>query len=169
MTEYPNGVDGSCGIEDPHRDLVYAAENDAAPDGGRRFRRFAEVRTFIDEVVLSGWWNDTFPDAPIEIVVMRRSRGATFSAATVDRAADAAAVWIRDGSWDMVTILHELAHVATPYGDPSGAHGHAFVMALSELWRRFMGFHAYGALQSALTARAVPLRLDLRPEDVRVV
>lgn len=150
-------------IGDPHRDGVYAAEEEAAPGGGRRFTRFAHVEAIIDEIVTSGWWDDTFPHAPIEVVVMRRSRGATFSAATVDREADAAAVWIRDGSWDMVTILHELAHVAVSGGDPSGPHGQEFVTALCELWRRFMGFHAYGALGSALTANAVPLRLDLRP------
>lgn len=149
--------------DDPYRDDVYAAENDAAPDGGRRFRRFTHVESLIDDIVTSSWWDDTFPQAPIEIVVMRRSRGATFSAATVDGPTDTAAVWIRDGSWDMVTVLHELAHVAASPGDPTGPHGEWFATALAELWRRFMGFHAYGALQSALAARAVPLRLDRRP------
>lgn len=163
MTPDPNGARDQRPLDDPYRDLVYAAENEACPDGGRRFQRFAHLQTFVDDVVTSSWWDDTFPDAPIEIVVMRRSRGATFSAATVDREADAAAVWIRDGSWDMVTTLHELAHVASSTGDPTGPHGRRFTAALSELWRRFMGFHAYGALQSALSTRAVPLRRDLRP------
>lgn len=148
---------------DPFRDVVYAAENEAAPDGGRRFRRFSQIESMIDTVVTSSWWDDTFPHAPIEVVVMRRSRGATFSAATVDRRADAAAVWIRDGSWDMVTVLHELAHVAASADDPTGPHGEGFAMALCELWRRYMGFHAYGSLQSALTAQGVPLRLGRRP------
>lgn len=149
--------------QDPFRELVYAAENEAAPHGGRRFSRFTQVRTMIDDVVTSSWWDDMFPHAPIEVVLMRRSRNATFSAATVDHRAEAAAVWIRDGSWDTVTVLHELAHVAALDGDPTGAHGQAFASALCELWRRYMGFHAYGALQSALTARGVPLRRDLRP------
>lgn len=148
---------------DPYRDRVYSAENDAAPDGGRHFTRFTHVEAMIDSVVTSPWWDETFPHAPIEVVVMRRSRGATFSAATVDRAAEAAAVWIRDGSWDLVTILHELAHVASRGEDPTGPHGQMFAADLCELWRRFMGFHAYGALRSALEAHGVPLRLDLRP------
>lgn len=148
---------------DPYRDSVYAAENEAAPDGGKRFSRFTYVEALIDEIVTSTWWDETFPHAPIEVVVMRRSRGATFSAATVDRRTDAAAVWIRQGSWNMVTVLHELAHVAARGGDPTGPHGELFVAALAELWREYMGFHAFGALQSALAARAVPLRLDRRP------
>ncbi len=133
------------------------------PSGGRKFTRFAQVNDFIDSVIVSPWWESMFPDAPIEVTVMRRSRGATFSAATVDVAGEAGAIWIRDGSWDLVTVLHELAHVAAERDDPTGPHGSAFVDALGELWRHYLGFHAFGALQSALEAHGVPLRRERRP------
>ena len=68
-----------------------------------------------------------FPDAPLEVTVMRRSRGATFSAAYVPAGEDAAAIWIRDGSWDAATVLHELAHVAVGADPgPDGTHGERF-------------------------------------------
>lgn len=58
---------------DPHRDTLYRCEHDALPDGGRRFRRFAELERFVTEVVLGPWWEQEFPDAPIEVTVLRRS------------------------------------------------------------------------------------------------
>ncbi len=153
-------------FDDPFRDDVYRAEDEVLPDGGRRFTRFVQVERLVDDIVTSQWWSEVFPDAPIEVTVKRRSRGATFSAAAVDTAKDAACLWIRDGSWNLVTVLHELAHMASGGGsgkDPSGPHGSDFVSALCELWREYLGFHAFGALQSALETRGVPLRRDRRP------
>src|SRR5690606_13259765 len=109
---------------DPYRDAVYRAEHEALPDGGRRFRRFAELEAWVEGVVLGPMWEARFPEAPLEVAVLRRSRGATFSAAHVTPDGDAAAVWIRDGSWDAVTVVHELAHVAAGRAhDPTGPHG----------------------------------------------
>lgn len=143
---------------DPFRERLYRAESEALVDGGRRFTRFVQIERFVNSVVTSQWWDETFPSAPIEIQVFRRSRGATFSAAVTDGVAEAGALWIRDGSWDLVTIVHELAHFATPDGDPSGPHGYWFVDSLLELWRHCMGFHAYGSLRSSLAAHGLTLR-----------
>ena len=151
--------------DDPHRDRLYAAEHDALPDGGRRFRRFAEVERYVDDVVTGAFWESRFPDAPIEVQVLRRSRGATFSAAHVTDEGDAAAVWLRDGSWDLATVAHELAHVASAPGpasgpDPTGPHGERFATALLVLWRQLLGVHAYGALRSCLDDQGVPYLRD---------
>lgn len=146
---------------DPHRDAVYDAEHAALPDGGRRFRRFAELESFVEAVLVSPAWDSTFPDAPIEVSILRRSRGATFSAAHVVPDGDEAAIWIRDGSWDVATVVHELAHVAAGgRSDPTGPHGAEFATALLQLWRQLIGAHAYGALRSALDERELPYHRD---------
>lgn len=144
--------------DDRFRLAVYVAEDEALPDGGRRFRRFAELEEWVRSVVGDPWWEETFPHAPVEVDVLRRSRSSTFSAAHVDRREDAAVIWIRDGSWSAVTVVHELAHVATER--PTVGHGPEFVGALLALWRRHLGVHAYSALRSALAARGVPLNHD---------
>ena len=145
--------------DDPDRERVYAAEAAALTDGGRPFTRFTAVVDYVESVVLEPWWEMTFPDAPIEVEVGRRSRGATFSCAMVSPERDAGILLIRDGSWDAATIVHELAHFATMEARPfEPPHGPRFVDALTVLWRRHLGVHAYGALCSALddTRRAAP-------------
>jgi len=145
---------------DPYRECVYALEAQALEDNGRKFTRFAQVESYVESVLVSPWWEQQFPDAPLEVQLFRRSRSATFSAAAVDRLGDEAAIWIRDGSWDAVTVVHELAHVAsaqpTYNPDPTGAHGQAFTTALLLLWRELLGLHAYGALQSGFDDQGVP-------------
>ncbi len=146
---------------DPHRDALYRAEHQALPDGGRRFRRFAELEQYVTATVLGPWWERTFPTAPVDVAVLRRSSGATFSAAYVDDVGDDAAIWIRDGSWDLVTVVHELAHVAA--GPPvrgEGSHGRGFATALLRCWRELLGVEAYGALRSTLDANGIPYHRD---------
>ncbi|MFZ4519980.1 MAG: hypothetical protein ACOYOP_16435 [Microthrixaceae bacterium] len=155
------------GAADPWQHRVYAAEHAALPEGGRRFRRFAEVEAFVADALADPWWAATFPAAPVEVDVLRRSRGATFSAAHVTPDGTAAAVWIRDGSWDAATVVHELAHVAVGRGRalapaPPEPHGPEFVAALLALWRRHLGAHAYGALRSALEDHGVPTQRPRR-------
>ncbi len=140
---------------------MYAAESDALPDGGRRFRRFVELEQFVHAAMADPWWEEHFPDAPVSAQVHRRSRGATFSAAHVTDDGWDAVIWIRDGSWDAATVVHELAHVATgSWRTPQRwasepGHGPRFVSALCDLWRHHLGIHAYGALRVALVERGV--------------
>jgi putative metallohydrolase (TIGR04338 family) len=146
---------------DPHREAVYRAEHAALPDGGRRFTRFATLEAWVEQVVLGPRWEALFPDAPLEVAVLRRSRSATFSAAHVTPEGDAAAIWIRDESWDAATVVHELAHVAAgPSPDPTGPHGRRFATTLLRLWRELLGLHAYGALRSAFDDQGVPYQRD---------
>lgn len=124
------------------------------PDGGRRFRRFVDVEAWIEQVLLSDWWAAEFPYAPLEVDINRRSRGATFSAARVAVEGDNATVWIRDGSWNAVTIVHELAHIAA-WNVVDGAHDAEYVTVLLRCWRELLGFDSYGALRTSLDARGV--------------
>lgn len=142
---------------------VYGAEDAAAVGGGLRFARFADVEAFVHAAMSEDWWEQEFPDAPVSAEVHRRSRGATFSAAHVTDDGWDAVIWIRDGSWNAVTVVHELAHVAAGSWRSPGrwasepAHGPRFVDALCRLWRRHLGLHAYGALRLALEERGVTL------------
>lgn len=155
MSTWADRPNGGPPPDDPHRERLYAAEHQALPDGGRRFRRFAELEGWVESVVLGPWWESTFPAAPLEVTVLRRSSGATFSAARVE--GDEAAVWIRDGSWDVVTVVHELAHVAVGSDPgPGGAHGASFATTLLICWRTLIGVQAYGALRSTLERNGVP-------------
>jgi putative metallohydrolase (TIGR04338 family) len=115
----------------------------------RRYRRFDEIVAHVESIVTDEWWSDTFPDAPIDVDVQRRSRDATFSAA-VDVGPGAAIILIVDGrAWGLDTVLHELAHVAA---GTSADHGPDFEGALLELWRRHAGLEAWAVLDRELRA-----------------
>jgi len=147
---------------DPDGLLVQAAEDEAAPGGGRRFARFTEVQDYVAAVVGDHWWSQTFPWAPVDVAVERRSRSATFSAAHVAVSGEAV-VFLRDGSWDAVTVLHELAHVAARSGlGASQSHGPEFTDALLQLWRRHLGVQAWAALVQALPDRSPARHRDRR-------
>ena len=93
-------------------------------------------------------FHEAFESAPLEIEVRRRSRSARASLAVPgDRV-----IWIRDGAWNAITILHELAHLARVAEEP---HGAAFAGAELELIRLFSGFDDYVALRTAFDAHDV--------------
>lgn len=98
-------------------------------------------------------WTSAFPNAPLSVEVHRRSRSASASLA----APSLCAIAIREGSWDLPTVLHELAHLAAPLDD---LHGPDFCAALLVLVRDHCGFHAYGALRSAFREGGVAVRCD---------
>ena len=151
--------------EDPHQFAVYAAEDESLPGGGRRFVAFADAQDWVSSVVVDPWWSETFPSAPIDVDVERRSATSTASVSHVAAAGDAALVKLHREHWHAVGAVHELAHIAAWSGAVAGeaSHGTSFVTALLLLWRRHLGAHAYGALRSALVDRGVPFqneRLD---------
>lgn len=127
---------------------VYAAEDAAAASfPPRRYRTFAELRAHVDAIVCSDWWADTFPGAPIEVHVERRSHTATFSAAC--RADGAGILWFVDGEhWNGAVVCHELAHVAS-----SSGHDDRFRQALLALWQRECGFLAATELSAQFRLR----------------
>jgi putative metallohydrolase (TIGR04338 family) len=113
----------------------------------RRFRRFADIEAYVEQVVLSAWWSESFPSAPLEVEVLRRSRSATFSAAATTGDEVGLLALVDGHGWGLETVLHELAHLVA--GAPAG-HGRAFREALLALWRREAGIEAWVALAKAL-------------------
>lgn len=126
----------------------------------RRFRRFVEIERYVEGVVTATWWSERFSDAPLEVILERRSARATFSAAArcapggeprSDGTDGAGVIWLVDGhGWGLETVLHELAHLGA--GTAAG-HGERFVEALCDLWRHEAGIEAWAALTSALSDR----------------
>jgi putative metallohydrolase (TIGR04338 family) len=139
-------------VNDPQRERLYRAEDAALGGFGPRFRRWTEVVEWVDRVTTDPKWIDGFPEAPIEVHVERRSRSARSSVADPS----SATIHLRDGSWDGPTVVHELAHLAAEdagvdqHTEPgtTAAHGPRFAGVELELVRRFLGFHAYGALRN---------------------
>jgi putative metallohydrolase (TIGR04338 family) len=132
---------------------VYAAEETCVQKVGslRRFRRFAEVGAYVEALVGSEWWDETFPNAPVEVDLHRRSSHATASLAALD--GHVGVVALVDGhGWTLDVVLHELAHLAV---GPARGHSERFRRALVELWR-----HEAGVEAAATLARE--LGIDLR-------
>ena len=138
--------------DDPQQLAVYAAEDSLLEQIGPRWRRWVEVEAFLEAVLTSEAYADLFPDAPLDIGLGRRSRSATRSVAIASQQA----ILLRDGSWNAITLLHELAHLIAGVG--AGAeepHGPDFVATELELVRAFCGFDQYVALQQAFRERGV--------------
>ncbi len=139
---------------DPQREQLYAAETAALADVGPRFTRWADLVAWVDAVTTDPRWIDGFPNAPIEVEVVRRSRSARYSVA--ETAADA--IHIRAGSWDAPTVLHELAHLAAGDGDhhePVEPHGAKFAGVLLDVIRMWCGVDAWAALRTEFRRRGV--------------
>lgn len=128
---------------DPQARRVYAAEDAVIDEVGPRWRRWRDVEGYLDSILADHWLHEAFENAPLEITLERRSHSATASLADAERCV----IWILDGSWNALTLLHELAHVVAP---PDSGHGTAFVAAELELVRRFCGFEPYIALRASL-------------------
>jgi len=144
----PNARDERIDTNDPQRHLVYAAEDSVLDDIGRRLRRWTDVEAFVEAILADPAYLDLFPDAPLDVVLDRRSRSARASVALPDRAT----ILIRDGSWNALTVLHELSHLVSPDREP---HGADFVATELALVRRFCGFDAFATLASTFVARGV--------------
>ena len=130
---------------------VYAAEAAAAGSVPlRRFGTFVELEQYAQALAVSSWWTETFPEAPVELEIQRRSRSATWSGAATT-GDEVGIVAIVDGhGWGLETVLHELAHLAA---GPAAGHGRRFREVLGALWRHEAGFEAWAALQHQMAVR----------------
>lgn len=133
---------------DPWAARVEAAERRALHDRGPRWRRWADVVTWTHTVLTHADWIDVFPEAPIDVDIVRRSHSAHYALAHFE----SATIAIPDGAWSAEIVLHELAHLAAP-GAP--AHGPGFVSAELHLVRRFLGIDAWAAFTAALAAEGI--------------
>lgn len=93
---------------DPQRDAVYAAERESADNWGPQFSRIADAQRFVDAVLADPAWVDQFPDAPLDVPVIRRSTSARYSAADVETGA----IHLTRAGLCGPIVLHELAHLA---------------------------------------------------------
>lgn len=122
-----------------------------AGDIGPSLSRWRDVEAFVESVLTLPDYLELWPDAPLDVEVLRRSRNATASLAI----ADTDSILIRDGSWNALTVLHELAHlvVATQHRSDRASlspviepHGPEFVDVELHLVRIRCGFDQYGIL-----------------------
>lgn len=132
---------------------LYAAEDAVGPV--RTWKDVREVRAYVDVLVASPDFQDAWPNVT-QVSVERRGSGATWSLSLRHEQA------ILLASLDLLSVLHEVAHLCTP-GD---GHGPEFATALLSLVRAEVGFHAYGALRSALMASPAFRGCDLTTADL---
>ncbi len=133
---------------DPQAEREYRAEASVSAGIGRRLARWVDVERFVESVVTRPEWADAEPALPLEITIERRSRSARYAAAH----APTATIWIPDGQWEVLTILHELAHLVAPDREP---HGPRYVGALLWLVRWSVGIAAAAELRAAFDAEGV--------------
>lgn len=133
---------------DPQADAVYRAEDASLGDLGPDLRRWTDVITFVHGVITAPQWAEAEPPLPLDVAVERRSRSARYAAAHYP----SATIWIPDGQWTAITVVHELAHLAAPGAEPHGAR-----FAGTELWlvRWVLGIEAFVALAAAFDAEGV--------------
>jgi putative metallohydrolase (TIGR04338 family) len=136
---------------DPQADRVYRAEDAALGHHGPDLRRWTAVIAFVEGVITAPQWIEAEPALPLDVSVERRSRSARYAAAHYE----SATIWIPDGQWTPVTVLHELAHLVAPGPEPHGAR-----FAAAELWlvRWVLGLEAFAALTAAFGAEGVRYR-----------
>lgn len=122
-------------------EAVYKAEAESLDRVARKFPTFSEVEGFVEEVLESEWWQNTFPTAPIRVIVEKRSSSARFALAT---SGGVIAIPNSPSGRTTSTVLHELAHTAT---DRVDGHGPIYRSAMLKLVRHYMGFYAYVNLE----------------------
>jgi len=135
-------------VDDPQRLALYRAEDNVAAHIGPTWRRWSDVEAALDAILRSDSYRELFPDSPTELLLARRSRSARASFAQ----RETGTIAIRDGSWNAITLLHELAHIVTSAGPP---HGRAFVDNEVALVRDVCGFEAALVLGASLRAHRI--------------
>ena len=137
---------------DPQRNMLYSAEDEVEPTC-RRFSRWVELETFVDEVVAGEFWTAELPrrwrrPTAHRVYVVRRSSSATASLAERDRPV----IHIRSGHWSSLVVLHELAHLVVHDGDP---HGPVFAGVELDLIRWHVSFDMATALSESFARHGV--------------
>lgn len=133
---------------DPQRDRLYAAEDAVEAEVGPALRRWRDVEAFLERVLSSDAYLDRFPDAPLDVTLERRSRGARASLALPHHDT----ILIRDGSWSALVVLHELAHLVSPN---DLTHGAQFAGTVLQLVRDHCGIDAAVVLAGSFERHGV--------------
>jgi putative metallohydrolase (TIGR04338 family) len=123
-----------------HQECLYRAQELAGLHDIAR-RNYADIRCLearLTEVMDDDWWIDRYLDVPRPALARLRKGSKWGGIAAAD------GIWIR--TLDDATLLHELSHWVTD----SPGHGPEFAETFLAMVRRYMGFHAYGALRTGL-------------------
>ena len=123
-------------------ELVYGVETAVLRPVGRKFRTMKELITYVTCLTTSDWWIESFPKATVGVHVEIRSPSAVFGIAT----GETIAIPNNPDHRAIVSVLHELAHIATNNGD---GHGPLWRAAFIKLVRKEMGFYAAIELEQA--------------------
>ncbi len=134
--------------DDPQREAVYAAESAVEAKVGPPLRRWADVEAYVESITVDPRWSDAPFAPPIDVLTQRRSHRARYAAADPL----GATIWIPDGRWQALTVLHELSHLAD-----AGREAHGPRFCGMELWlvRWRAGIEAYAALRSEFDRRGI--------------
>lgn len=112
---------------DNHVERLYELETYELPEG-ESFRSIHKVRDFVNMVVRSDAWN-ALGNVP------NRVRVFDWGDSDESEARDDGSIWLARAHWNVATVLHELAHVATPRSQ----HGPHFIRVYLVLVTYFMG------------------------------
>jgi putative metallohydrolase (TIGR04338 family) len=129
-------------------DHVYEAERAMHVQGYSE--RLSDPQAFLDYVVGTRWFQHRWPKRKLQVIEVRDSTR------TVSAWADISlnVIYLPPWACNTLTLLHELAHVATGKLD----HGPGFAAAHLSLVRRFMGAEAGQRYRHALLAFGVVIR-----------
>lgn len=109
---------------DSQRQKLYDAEAAAmvftAPFQ-KRFSSIEEIQKYIDKFTKSPWFRKRFG---IHYITVKRKNGHGASARRMD-----STVWFSESCWNMISVLHEVAHIVKEYGYGS-AHGRYYARTL---------------------------------------
>lgn len=122
---------------DNHVTKLYEVENLELPRG-QQFKSIGEVRKFVNMVVLTEIWND-LGNVPNCVRVF------CWGDSDESEARDDGSIWLARSHRNPATVLHELAHIATPRSQ----HGPHFIRVYISLVAAFMGTYYAGLLERA--------------------
>ncbi|MEZ5321323.1 MAG: hypothetical protein R2698_04465 [Microthrixaceae bacterium] len=127
---------------------LYSAEDEVVAEVGPRLGTFRAVEHFLERTLLDDGVAQRYPHVPLDVSLIRRGRAATCSFAH----APTRTIAIRSGSFDALTVLHELAHLIV---GPDRGHDERFVAVELDLVRLRCGFEAFALLRRALDRHGV--------------
>jgi putative metallohydrolase (TIGR04338 family) len=131
---------------DVQRKRLYDAENHVFE--GRVWDSLLAAQQYVDELVASPWWQVHFPSVRCVLLFDRRGKYAQ-----AQRGVDGGAIQLPRWARTPLTLMHELAHLASP--PATVGHGPAFAGIYLLLVRHCMGERVAARLEYLFSARRV--------------
>jgi len=133
---------------DSQRQKLYDAEAIAmvfTPPFQKKFSSLEEIQKYVDKFTKSSWFRKRFGQH--SIMVKRKKHGA--SARRMG-----STIWLSESYWNMISVLHEVAHIVKEPGAGS-AHGRFFARTLLEFTNHVCGKEAASALKEQFKEKRV--------------